>query len=139
MPPRIEHWGLRLQEYTYTITHKPRKAENLADYMSRHPQASARTRTSVADEDLRFATNRARPPAISSEDIAVATANDITIQEVTRRPQTDRWRYLGDADTRQGTNLELSSFRHFKDELSVAEDGLISRDKRIVIPEALRQ
>lgn len=101
---------------------------------------SARARTSIADEYLRFVINSARPPAVSLEDIATATASDVTLQEVARRLQTNQWRHLDGADTKRGTNLkELSSLQHVKDELLVAENGLIIRDKRIVIPESLRQ
>ena len=81
-----------------------------------------------------------RIPAIPLDVIVEAMAEDLTLQDVIHRLQTDRWRHLEEAGTGRGVDVkELTSFQHVKDELSVADCGLIIGDKRIVIPRALRQ
>ncbi len=35
-PPRIARWIVRMNDFRFRITHKP-GAQNIADYMSRHP------------------------------------------------------------------------------------------------------
>lgn len=139
MPPRIERWGICLQEYTYTIVHKPGKAENPTDYISRHPRTSTRTRCSLAEEYLHFVIDQARPPAVPLEAIIEATAKDSMLQNVLHRFHTNSWRHLETSNDETANMQELASFRHVKDDLTVSTNGLLLRDRRIVIPQQLRQ
>lgn len=128
MPPRIERRGIRLQEYTYTIIHKPGKAANPAGYMSRHPKAMSKSNPSLAEEYIHFVVAQAKPPAAPLEGILDATNEDATLQNVKHRIQTNRWRHLDEpGQSEQVDSQELSSFRHVKDELSNTSDGLILR------------
>ena len=66
-PARIERWGLRLQPYSFRVTHKPGK-DNPADYMSRHPDrttpAVTARQSKVAETYVNFLSDHATPKAI---------------------------------------------------------------------------
>lgn len=89
MPPRIERWGIRLLKNTYTIIHKPGKAANPADYMSKHPKATSRSNPSLAEEYIHFVVAQAKPPAVPLEAILDTTNEDVTLQNVKQHIQTN--------------------------------------------------
>lgn len=54
--------------------------------------------------------------------------------------RTGSWRHLENVPNDETVNMqELVSFQHVKDDLTISANGLLLRDRRIVIPQQLRQ
>ncbi|KAK7112338.1 hypothetical protein V1264_011807 [Littorina saxatilis] len=137
---RIERWNLRLQSYNFTLQYQP-GSKNPADFLSRHPvQASDAQSThasKVAEEYIRFLIDHTIPKAMTLAEVAAATSNDKTLLAVINAIQYNQWHPPTD------TAVNSSAFQIFKrvrDELSVSEEhGILLRNQRIVIPQALQQ
>jgi transposase InsO family protein len=135
-PARIERWRLRLQPYDFIVKFRP-GADNPADYMSRHPTASAGTfrHSKVAEEYLNFLVQHAVPKAMTLQEIVVETSKDVILQEVIEKITSSQWRS-------PFRNEEARQFVRIKDELSVAstpEGCVLMRNTQLVLPTALQQ
>ena len=131
-PARIERWGLRLSQFDFTIEHQSGKT-NVADYFSRQPVGTAPTRDTSEDESeleqfINMVVVSALPRAITKKELAVATETDeqlqllrkFIIQPTGRLPK------------------ELAEFEHVIGEISEAQDGVMLRGSRVIIPSKLR-
>ena len=132
-PARFARFLLRLMDYDFVVIHKP-GTENLADYLSRSPiewlnQGAAFSTTKAAEQYINFVSTFAAPRAINIEELIAATRADETLQEVARLVQSGQ----------EPRSKHLAAYLTNRHELSVAPNGLLLRDIRIVIPSALRE
>ena len=137
---RIERWNIRLQSYDFILKYRPGES-NPADFLSRHPVASAGTKTShetkVAEEYVSFLVDHATPKAMTTEEISQATKLDPTLQAIMRAIKTDQWHLPKDPAIDATSFLILKTVR---DELSLCEESdVILRGSKIVIPRSLQQ
>jgi len=83
--PRIERWILRLQPYSFNLTHKAGKT-NIADPLSRliapSSGSSPPTTSHEAEDYIKFTVTSAVPEAITEDEIRQATANDAELQTI---------------------------------------------------------
>ena len=125
-PARIERWALRLQQYQYKVIYK-RGADNPADVLPRMPLPSHQSQPNVADEYVNFVLHHAVPKAMTLEEVAQSTLKDNEFQAVTRAIQTDKW----------NNDPLLAPFYNVRHERTVTMQGVVLRDHRIVMPQAL--
>ena len=132
-PARIERWALRLTQFDFHIEHRP-GASNIADFYSRHPDKSVSLTALVEEQETERYINQivscAIPPALTRTELATATAEDLELQLLTS--------WIGQ---RHGKKLpqELVAYSKIKDQLSVASDGIVLRDQRVVVPKQLQR
>ena len=132
---RLERWRLRLVTYDFTICY--RKGDlNFSDYLSRHPISSP-PKTNYAEDYVKFIASHSVPNALNLSDIATATKEDKTLQNVISSVKTNNWsEKLCEQDKTYNAYAKLSQ------ELTVLEvDGLeiILRGTRLVIPQTLQR
>lgn len=140
MPARIERWGLRLQDYNYTIVHKPGKYSNPADYLSRHPSNDDLSVHCFIEEYIRFVAVHDIPKALSITQFVNATTSDKTMCALIQIIQNRRWHEI-QKEKFSGSDIdvkELILFSNVREELSVTEEHLILRGTKLVVPKALR-
>ena len=134
LPPCIERWLMKLQDYNITVKYAP-GSTNPADYMSRHPVDSSNQShkdEAFTESHVNFVTQLSVPKAITREQLANATNNDRTLQSVIHALQTGNWfQVIGDDPL-------AKVFFNLKSELSVSDDGILLRGTR-VIPESLQK
>ena len=131
-PPsaRIERWLLQLQQYSYTITHIPGKA-NRADILSRTPVPDDATTRYVTEDCVRTddyvysVALGAIPAALVPSDVEKASAEDETLQIVRECIESGDWKRL------TGT-----IYMAVKDELWIIGQ-IVMRGNRIILPEKL--
>ena len=131
-PPsaRIERWLLQLQQYSYTITHIPGKA-NRADILSRTPVPDDTTTRYVTEDCVRTddyvysVALGAIPAALVPSDVEKASAEDETLQIVRECIESGDWKRL------TGT-----IYMAVKDELWIIGQ-IVMRGNRIILPEKL--
>lgn len=128
---RLERLALRIQQYNFRVEHT-RGSSNPSDYLSRHPLPNL-----PADANLAHATDAYvnliaqchLPKAMTSAEVVEATASDQHLQEVIAALKSPaRWR-----------NPALKDFVSIQHELSVADNGLLLKGTRLVLPAALQQ
>ena len=115
---RLERWRLRLVTYDFTICY--RKGDlNFSDYLSRHPISSP-PKTNYAEDFVNFIASHSIPNALNLSDIATATKEDKTLQNVISSVKTNNWsEKLCEQDKTYNAYAKLSQ------ELTVLEvDGL---------------
>lgn len=137
LSPRLERWALRVQPFDIEIVYR-RGAENPADYLSRHPKESYAS-VNVADEYINFVASHAVPKAITRQEIVDASIQDPTLTVVKELIRSRHWHLDKTPDNDEVDQHALQSFRNVSDELATAEDGIILRGSRIVIPSSLQQ
>ena len=129
-PARIERLALRLSQFNYTIVHSPGES-NIADYFSRHPDPDtdiSRLEAEQASEHyVNFIVENSMPAAIMLTEMANETRADAELQE------------LSDF-MRSGAPLPVSlkQYAQVLSELSMAENGILMRGQRILVPKSLR-
>eukprot|EP00795_Rhopilema_esculentum_P016076 gene16076-7425_t len=135
LPARILRDKLKLQDYSYTLIHKPGKT-NPADYLSRHLVVLADvctvTKKSI-EEDMLYvdAVVRANlPKAVTKEHTLKATLEDETLTVLKEM--------ISQGYISKEQKKRLASYAHIFPELSVV-DGLVLRGCRIVVPASLWQ
>lgn len=127
MSPRIQRLIMKLQRYDFDLIYTPGKHLVLADALSRAPELN---HASVTDKDVEEHVNmivESLPVSdCKSKQISDETAKDTELQMVITHIQSG-W-----------PKGSCPKYYHFRSELSVA-NGLLLRNKRIVIPYSLRQ
>ena len=122
---RIERWLLYLQQFQYTLTHIPGKA-NAADVLSRLPVGSTRNEDTQEIEDFTYSVASAAVPAtLVLKQVETATANDPTLQRVHKAVMTSDW-----------TQLSGTIYKEVKEELWVVGQ-VVMRGTRIVMSQSL--
>ncbi|MES9882663.1 MAG: RNase H-like domain-containing protein [Sedimenticola sp.] len=136
-PLRLERWRLRLATYDFKVVYRAGK-NNIADYMSRHPHASASdTEMSVADDYVSYIAHNAVPKSMTITDISRETQNDETMLKVIRSVKSNRW----DKSECQ-SNKTYNSYARLSDELTVVEiegKNVLLRGTKLAIPSSLQQ
>ena len=108
---RLQRLQLRL------VIYKP-GADNLADYMSRHPDPKKNpSHLSRVDAYIKFITTNTVPPAVTVQEVKDATAADETLQSLARVITNQRWHEVG---------KDVSRYKQIKQELSIS-NGVILR------------
>lgn len=107
--------------------HRPGK-ENPADYLSRNP-AEPPISISPAEEYINFIEETMTPKAIKIEDLIRETKLDITLQNVVK--MINQAKYVDNEDTK--------IFKTLKDQLSISTNGLIIKDRQLIIPDKLQE
>ena len=103
-----------------------RNEENLADFISRHPNASEVQGQNVAEEYANYVCINAIPKAMTIQEVEVETQKDPTMQAVVEPIGTGNW-----------SAPEVQEYTKIKQELAVHK-GIILRGNRLVIPPTLR-
>ena len=121
---RIERWVLRMQPYDFQVVHVQGQ-KNIADPLSRLVKQSIKGTTTEDYKYVRFVATNATPRALTTREIAEASAEDEKL-----------WKVRAAIETRE--------FQNCCDYLLVASElcvtgYLVLRELRIVIPQKLRQ
>lgn len=127
-PPRIERWIMDMQDTDFELCYEPGKDENdPMDYLSRHPVPGGKENSTekiirriVQDEH-----------AVIMPHIKEEAKQDIQMQKLRDRIRNEDWEIFR-------TDEHISPFYSIRKELYEV-DGLILRDKQIIIPEKLRR
>ena len=123
---RIERLRLRLMPYNFDLIYKPgRDEKNPADYLSRHPHITP-NRNNVSEEYIAFVTSNSMPDGIRCEDIKIEIQKDKQMLALMHAILTNDW-----------SDIIVSKYKRFKDELSVY-NGLILRGERLIVPISLQ-
>ncbi|KAI5718631.1 hypothetical protein M8J77_024284 [Diaphorina citri] len=126
---RLERLIFKIQSYDFRIIHTP-GALNPSDYMSRHPNHEV-CQQFPEEEFIHAVSERARPIAITREQIILETKADSTLQSVIHLlglpNQENVWK-----------TSDLIEYKKIRDELTVTDDGILLRGRRIVIPQKLQ-
>jgi hypothetical protein len=127
LPPRIEKWVMELQDMDFEVEYQPGKDEaDPLDYLSRHPlpETGGKDRT---EKVIKWITKA--ESAITLEKIREETKKDPTLEEIQQYIQTGKWK---------SSKGRIAPYYIIRDELSIIE-GLIYRERRLVIPENLQR
>lgn len=126
MSPRIQRLIMKLQRYDFDLMYTPGKHLVLADALSRAPELSYMSSTETEVEEHVNMIVESLPVSDSkSKQISEETLKDAELQTVMTYIQSG-W-----------PRGSCPKFYHIRSELSVA-DGLLLREKRIVIPHNMR-
>ena len=128
-----ERLCLRLQPYKLVLRYRPGK-DNPADFLSRHPvkTTSTTSRTNLDDQIAHVyigALELYNEKGLSTEEVRLTSRQDPTLRRLAKAIVTQDW---------DSQDVDLSAYKHIKDELSVA-DGFILRGYRIIVPKKLQQ
>lgn len=130
-PARIERWALRLMSYDFNIVHKPGKG-NIADYLSRQPVDEPDVEEDEAsDEYINFVAGHSVPRNIKREELAEATKADKVLMAVGKLIK-------GEEMSVEEKSL-AKPYEQVREQLTVLDDGLMLRERRLVIPEAMQK
>lgn len=129
-PLRIKRWALRLTDFDFEIIHRP-GAQNIADYLSRHPVGPAEE----AEGTESFVAEHAVPKSLTRQELVDATVADEELQWLIK------W-VRGDLSAENEPKLRVERMRELfgrlVKELTVTEDGLVLRGHRLVMPGVLQ-
>lgn len=132
---RLERWRLRLSTYDFKVIY--RKGDlMISDYMSRHPFKDYAKHNSTEDF-VRLIASTAVPKALNLSDVASATKDDKTLQNVILSVKTNRW-----SRKMAAINRSYGVFSKLCHELTVVDvDGqeVLLRGTRLVIPQSLQR
>ena len=131
-PARIERWTLRLQPFRFTLQHRP-GIGNPCDHMSRHPLKTLSSKPPyeevIAEEHINLIVRHSMPVALKVDEVVAETEKDLILTALKGRLKEDQW--IREADD------NLKPFFNIREELCITEQGLILRDRRIIIPKSL--
>ncbi|MCG8094404.1 MAG: DDE-type integrase/transposase/recombinase [Candidatus Thiodiazotropha endolucinida] len=132
---RLERWRLRLATYDFKVVYK--KGElMISDYVSRHPIKDYSNYNSTEDYVRLIATN-STPKALNLSDVASATKNDKTLQNVILSVKTNRWnKKLCQINRAYGVFSKLS---HEFTVVDIDGSEVVLRGTRLVIPLSLQR
>ena len=129
-PLRIERWGLRLLPFKFDMVYQ-KGEKNIADYLSRNPSTMNSDARTLADEYVNFIANQSKPAAISMESLVKATEEDKLLQDVASLIKSNQWKQVHN-------NPKLQPYKNIHDELTIANNGILLRNARVIIPEKLQ-
>ena len=126
-PKRLQGFLLRAQQYNYTLRHKPGKENSLADALSRSPVEKPQ------EEELLTVNNLTLQPIQDSRlaQIRQQTAEDPTLMALAETIAR------GWPEHKNSLPGPLTPYFDYRDELT-AQDGIILRGERVVIPHSMR-
>ncbi|XP_048249112.1 uncharacterized protein K02A2.6-like [Haliotis rufescens] len=135
LPPRIERWVMRIQQYQFKIVYRP-GADNLADYLSRHlvQQSASHREEKIAEEYINYVVTTAIPKTMTTDHVAKATRNDPVLQAVVQALNTGNWKSSNNVDK------VYDSLYKCRNELSVAMNNqILLKGAQIVLPPSLHR
>ncbi|XP_046328438.2 uncharacterized protein K02A2.6-like [Haliotis rufescens] len=135
LPPRIERWVMRIQQYQFKIVYRP-GADNPADYLSRHPVqiCASHREEKIAEEYINYVVTTAIPKTMTTDYVAKATRNDPVLQAVIQALNTGNWKSSNNVDK------VYDSLYKCRNELSVAMNNqILLKGAQIVLPPSLRR
>ncbi len=136
---RIERWALRLQQYQFKLRHRPGKT-NPADVLSRKP-LSTLEKNSIAEDYVNFLTDHLVPKSMNRPEIEQACQNDAEIQALITAIKTNLWPEKParkNVENTDDNNIDLKPYKGIRNELTVADNGIVLRGNRLVMPTKLR-
>ena len=110
----------------------------MADYLSRMSSDKDQTITSGSNAELNLLATISKIfgstdiPILLSHELREATINDAELQAVLQR-MIDGW------EPKSAVAAELRSYFDVRDTLSRSDDGLLMKDRMVVIPRSLRR
>ena len=138
---RIEHWNLRIQDYTFDIVYR-NGIENPSDFLSRHTvsQSTHVNYQSWAGKCMNVLASHAVPKSMTLLDIQNATLNDQTLQNLAEIIENNLSKSLGLPLNIDGIDTEeLKLFAKIHTQLTVnAFNNITLRGSRIILPKSLR-
>ncbi|MCP3666106.1 MAG: hypothetical protein GY696_27005, partial [Gammaproteobacteria bacterium] len=132
---RIKRWFERLQHYDYKLRHISGKENVIADYLSRLSEnAQPSTEPSLSDDnDNVILISALSETSISHNTLLAEITNDQFFQRVLQYVNSN-W----PTSLKKIRHSDLRRFWKIRDEIS-AQNGLIFRSDRLVIPSSLRE
>ena len=128
---RIERWGLRLSSFDFEVVHRPGKS-NIADILSRHPDPEDVSPDGwLTDEFVSFVAENAITKMMTREQILSETLKDPLLSFVKL--------CLSKRFLNREEKAKLGVFYNLRDELALTREGLLLRDRRIVLPHSLHK
>ena len=120
---------LRKQPFDMKVTYLKGK-DNAADFLSRHPIATIKTckPAKLAEVYVNLLTSKCAS-SISKEELAKATNEDTTLQQVKKWLSKSKW----------SGGKEVMAFHPVRDELCVSKRGILLRGSRVCIPKTLQE
>ena len=132
-PARNERLALRLSQFDYEIVYKTGLMK-MADYYSRHPgktcTAEFLAESMAAEQYINHVTRLGVPNALTMSEVALATKDDAELQELIKHIM---------CSNHAQCQKSLMAFKEFMHEMSVTRDGILLRERLVVLPEALRE
>ena len=135
LPPRVLRFRLRLMRFDYTISHVAGKLLYTADTLSRAPVTSSDNDCRLQEEAemLMELSIRNLPGSTQTcEDYQKAQADDPTCKRVIQYCQSGWPRRKGEMEAK------LVPYWKERSDLTVAKDGMLLYQKRIVVPKPLQ-
>ncbi|XP_064458840.1 uncharacterized protein K02A2.6-like [Ornithodoros turicata] len=128
-PLRLQRMRLALQKYPINVVYKPGKEMFIADALSRFPKQEC------LREEEHFYVNVLQYLDVSDEKIAEisrATQRDSQLQKIRKYVET-AW-----PNNKNEVDNEVRQYWTYKEEIH-AQDGLLFRSNRLIIPKGMRQ
>ena len=131
-PLRIKRMALRMEEFDYTIIHKP-GAYNIADYMSRHPvNGDDMVLDGVLENYVNFISEHAIPRAMTRAELVKYTKDDDILMCLLA--------WVRDEPCNSTKMDEAKSiYNRFISEITITDDDLIMRGDKLIIPVGLHK
>jgi len=138
-PIRLQHWRSRLTQYRHMQPTFVKGTSNIADYLSR----CLKENKYVPSEDLNvnvYRLNKETEKYVNE----LTTSSDFSMNEIIQATTTDKQLQLlkNQIKHRSVENIDHridKAYRSIIDRLSIAENGVLLMDDKIVIPEALKE
>ena len=125
---RIERWLLRLQEYDFNVLYTAGN-KNPADFLSRHPTESRKSKHNIAEEYINFVITAAVPHKMNVEEIIQATDKDEALIALKKAVTSGSW-----------DDPKVKPYRMLKDEITIDHNNkILLRGTRIIIPASLQK
>ena len=124
-PQRLQQMLLRIQQYGVQVLYRPGKEMALTDTLSRQPCPDNKTiELDVQISHVQFSTRKL-------DDLRRETRNDSELRNLLKEI-ADGWR-----DRQRDLRPQLRPFWPYRDELVVADDGIVLKGNRIVMPASI--
>ena len=130
--PRLQRLLLRLQRYSFELTHVPGKQLAVADALSRAPLPANPVITTEIDNVQLMVSVVVQASSSKLDEIKLATQNDPELKAV------KHYIMNGWPQARHCVDVEARPYWTLQDELHL-QDGLICRGQRLVIPKSCRK
>lgn len=130
--PRLQRLLLRLQRYSFKLTHVPGKELVIADALSRAPLPEDPVSTTDIDQVHLMVSVIVHASQSRLDDIRKATESDPELKAV------QQYILNGWPQKRHSVDVQARSFLNCQSELYI-EDGFICRGQRLVIPKSCRK
>ena len=101
------------------------------ELFSAYPNVVNKKLGKLKDCEVNFIANQSKPAAISMESLVKATEEDKLLQDVASLIKSNQWKQVHN-------NPKLQPYKNIHDELTIANNGILLRNARVIIPEKLQ-